>query len=154
MMDVWEKGLPRYVFIGLVSTVALVGVLIFASVKLGFDSYYDAMQASAVERQLTTYDDLAARAAAEGQWEQRLGQGRMPIDRAMEQLATRGRAAFPAIRPQKGAEMNTDPLAGWNQLPQELGLPEPEPEPVVPAPFFDPNDELSPGALEGLEGAE
>lgn len=124
-------------------------VLTLAALKPAFDAYYAGMLDRTVERHLATYDDLAVLEAANARAEAALGGGRLPIDRAMEQLATRGRLAFPAISPRPGAEQNLAALRGWGQMPQELPdlrAPEPEPMPI-------PGDAISPEALRGIEGA-
>jgi hypothetical protein len=68
-------------------------------------------------------------------WANQAG-GAEAIATKMRELAQRGRAAFPQIRPEAPAQMDVEPIRGWGQLPQpipahvseRLGLAAPAPE--------------------------
>ncbi len=142
----WNRVL-RSMIAGAVATAVAVVVV---GVKYGFDSYYDAMLAQTVEEQQARYDDLGELNAARAEWRGQLERGnRMSIGAAMTQLGERGRGAFPAIRPQRGGEMNIAALEGWTELPQEVVQPEPEPE----AAAVPPTGGLSPEAIQRLQEA-
>lgn len=104
-------------------TLLAVGTLMV--MKPAFDSYYDRMYDRAVDDRLERYNgelivagrDVAPLAEREAQWETSLSSGPMPIQRAMEQVAQRGRMGVPQVMPQAPAEQNMDALTGWSQLP-------------------------------------
>jgi hypothetical protein len=66
---------------------------------------------------------------------ERLHSGPVPIDRAMQQLATRGRTASPEITPNAAAPKDLAPMQGWTKLPTE-----------VPSPMAAPPSSASPSA--------
>lgn len=149
-MGRWEQSAPKNALIVLVIGASALALL---ALKPGLDSYYDGMFRDVVTRQQRVYDDLAMVNAAAARADAQLHQGSMPIDRAMEQLATRGRMSFPAIRPEAGPEQVLDALRGWSQLSQEV--PErrtPTEPPPAPEPPRLPRDVISPEALLELEG--
>lgn len=111
--DVPRNNPPRN---GLILFYAVIAVALLASLKPAFDAYYDAVLTGARADRLSTYSDLEPLNAAEAQWNER----RMPIDRAMSELGTRGRGAFPQINPEPGEAMNLGPLNGWTQSPLPL----------------------------------
>ncbi len=142
----WDNSPPQNLII---LACAVGSALLLFTLKFGFDAYYDGMMDRHVTERQTQYDDLAAVHARRGEWQAALARGnRMSITRAMEQLGERGRSADPAIAPQRPAEMNTGPLEGWNQLPQEVVIPEPAPAPAAAQPT-----RLSPEALQQLQEA-
>ena len=145
-MGRWEQSAPKNALILLVIGMSAVVLL---ALKPGLDSYYDGMFHGMLTRQQQVYDDRAMGNAAAARADAQLNQGSMPIDLAMEQLATRGRMSFPAIRPEAGPEQVRDALRGWSQLSREVPerrTPAPEPPPAPP-------DVISPDALLELEGA-
>lgn len=106
---------------------------VIALIALGFlfDSYMDisrgAFRRVNIERSRTSqiledYRD-GQRAALE--------RGRMPITRAISELARQDRRAFPLIRPT--ASDDQGPLEGWNQLPRRAAVPAPEEAAAPPA---------------------
>ncbi|MBX3275097.1 MAG: hypothetical protein KF729_32835 [Sandaracinaceae bacterium] len=141
----WDNTPPQ----NLVILACAVGsALLLFVLKFGFDAYYDGMRARTVGEQQTRYDDLAPLREREAGWQGQLERGnRMPLRAAMSQLGAQGRAADPAISPERPAQMNTGPLEGWTQLPQEV----PQPEPVRAEPTGARG--LSPEALQQLQEA-
>jgi len=102
-----------------------------------------------VDDRLARYSDLTQLEETRGQWDQQLGRGNpRPIDDAMSQLAARGRTGFSEIAPEAPAEMNLAPLEGWNELPNEVVVPERPAAPAAP-----PTGSVSPEALQQLEDA-
>ncbi len=128
---------------GIILAAAIMTVITLFSLKYAFDSYLDVsnihvrrshIAESHASQQLAEY-----RAHAQDQ----LREGEMPIGDAIAQLADRGRAAFPQIRPV--ADTNTGPREGWAAMP--VVAPEPAPRahvevvapeipavPVIPVP--------------------
>ncbi len=132
-----EYGPPRN---GIIFFFVVLSVLTLASLKPAFDSYYDSMHTGAVQDRLETYSDLGDVDAARARWASSL----RGIDQSITDFAE-GRPGL--VRPQAGAEMNLDPLVGWNQLPQAVpdrAQPEPEPEVIE-------DETLSPDAIDALE---
>jgi len=113
---------PRNRLIAFYSLLA-VGTLMV--LKPAFDSYYDRMYDRAVDDRLASYNDrtivaerdVAPLSQREAEWETSLSSGSMPIDRAMAQIAQRGRTGIPQIAPQATAEQNMDALNGWSESP-------------------------------------
>lgn len=92
-------------------------VMTLIGLKFVFDSYLDASRRSVRTEQLRTSQATAALEEYRERQRERLAGGAMPIERAMSELARRGRNAFPLIRPAPSQDL--DPLRGWAQLPRE-----------------------------------
>lgn len=139
---------------GIILVSSVLAVLTLFSLKFVFDSYLDAsnlhvrrdhIAESHASEVLTEY-----RATAQDQ----LRGGQMPIADAMEQIATRGRAAFPQIRPV--ADTTTAAREGWSAMPVVAGEAAPHAQVVEePAPAPAPAPEAVPadGAPAPSEGA-
>jgi hypothetical protein len=133
---------------GIILVAATMTVLTLFSLKYVFDSYLDVSNISvrrahiAESHASTVLNEYRAHA------QDQLREGQMPISDAMTQLAERGRAGFPQIRPI--GDTNTGPREGWAAMPVTLGEPAPHAqvlaEPTPPAPE---GDEETIG-LEGL----
>ncbi|MCB9591233.1 MAG: hypothetical protein H6719_00760 [Sandaracinaceae bacterium] len=141
----WDNTPPQNL---LILACAAGSALLLFTLKFGFDAYYDGMMAETVAGQQARYDDLDTVNTRQAEWNDSLQRGhRMSIDAAMSQLASRGRGADPAIRPERPTERNIAPLEGWNQHPHEVVIP-----PPAPAANAAPRG-LSPEALEQLQQA-
>ncbi|MGE0785918.1 MAG: hypothetical protein AB7S26_09540 [Sandaracinaceae bacterium] len=107
-----------------------------------FVAYYDGMRQEAVSDRLARYDDLQPLNEAHAAWEA----GSRTIDDDIVRFAA-GRPGL--VAPRQTEPMNLDPLRGWNQLPNEIV--EPEPEPPLEEPSELQPDTVSPEAIERLE---
>jgi len=142
----WNNAPPQNLVI---AACAIVSVLVLFSLKFGFDAYYDGVRDAHVADRLVTFDDLGQLGEAQGRWDDQLRRGNpRSIDDAMSQLSARGRTGFREIAPEASGEMNLAPLEGWNQLPQEVVVPE-QPAPQA----AQPTGTVSPEALQQLEDA-
>lgn len=109
----------------------LILVLVFATVsslfalKYGFDSYLDRELHLTREEHLETSTAAVALADYREESAATLAGGAMPIDDAIEQLGSRGRAAFVQIRPAPG-DPSRAAREGWASLP----VPPPEAAPT------------------------
>ena len=149
MAEKWDRSPPQNLII---LACAVGSALLLFTLKFGFDAYYSSMFDSTVAHQQTRYDDTEEVREIQAGWDRALENGgRMSIGAAMTQLSTRGRNGFPELRPQPPAEMNIAPLEGWIQLPQEVDVPPPAPEPEAALPQG--IQGVSPEALQQLEQA-
>ena len=73
---------------------------------------------------------------------ERLHSGPIPIDQAMQQMAARGRTAFPDITPNPTAPKDVAPMQQWIKLPGQ-----------VPAEMTAPQPSAAPGAISMDAGA-
>lgn len=118
---------------GIIFAAAMMSIVTLFSLKYVFDSYLD------VSNQQVRRSHISESHASEVLGEYRahaqdqLRDGQMPIADAMGQLADRGRAAFPQIRPV--GDTTTGPREGWAAMPVVAGEPAPRAQVVeVPAP--------------------
>jgi hypothetical protein len=95
-------------------------VVVFALIglKFVFDSYLDVSRTAKRREQIATSRANVILAEYRRAQRERLESGPMPIDRAMHELARRGRNAFAQIRPE--ASGDRAPLQGWQQLPRAV----------------------------------
>jgi hypothetical protein len=123
-----DKSDPR---VGLILQVGLLAIVTLLGTRAYLQSYFDRMERAEITRKVGTPESLNGQRADE---KQRLSAGAMPIDQAMQMLATKGRLnASPDIMP--SASKDRAPLEGWTKLPGQVptafAVPPPEP---VPAP--------------------
>jgi len=123
-----DKSDPR---VGLILQVGLLAIVTLLGTRAFLQAYFDRMERAEITRKLGTNDSLISLRAEE---KQQLSGGAMPIDKAMQMLATKGRLnASPEIMP--SASKDRAPLEGWTRLPGQVptafAVPPPEP---VPAP--------------------
>ena len=108
-------------------TIGIVSVCILVAVKFGLESYY-LETTEAYQRTLlpnTTEIETVRKSEL-----QRLEKGTMPVDVAMQTLATKGREnASPAIDPQPSDDPS--PLIGWAQIKRPGPVPELAPVPTA-----------------------
>ena len=125
-----DKSEPR---VGLILQVGLLAIVTLLGTRAILQAYFDRMDRAEITRKLGTNDSLIGQRADE---KQRLSAGAMPIDQAMQMLATKGRLnASPDIMP--SASKDRAPLEGWTKLPGQVptafAVPPPEPPPAPSA---------------------
>jgi hypothetical protein len=125
-----DKSEPR---IGIIAQVALIAIVTLIAVRGVLGAYFDRIAHAEEMRKIGTPEALKSLRADE---KLRLQSGPMPIEQAMQTLATKGRmGASPNVMP--SASKDVAPLQGWLKLPGEvpsaMTAPPPEPAPV-PAP--------------------
>jgi hypothetical protein len=124
-----DKSDPRVALIFQVGILAIVGLL---GARAFLQAYFDRMERGEAARKLGTYDSLVSmRADAK----EHLSSGAMPIDKAMQMLATKGRMnASPDIMP--SASKDVAPLQGWSKMPSDVppAMTAPPPPPPEPPP--------------------
>jgi hypothetical protein len=126
-----DKSEPRT---GLIFQIGIGSIIVLGAVHTALTSYFDHIASAEEYRKVGSMksESLVNMRADE---KQRLTSGAMPIDKAMQALATKGRMnASPDIMP--SASKDVAPLQGWSKLPGEVppamtAVPPPEP---VPAP--------------------
>jgi hypothetical protein len=107
---------------------AVMTVITLFSLKYVFDSYLDASNLRVRREHISESHASEVLAEYRRHSEDQLREGQMPIGDAMEQLATRGRAAFPVIRPVP--DTNTGAREGWAAMPVVAGEPAPRAQPT------------------------
>jgi hypothetical protein len=107
-----DKSEPR---VGLILKVGVLSIALLIGVHAFLVSYFDEVARAEEHRKMGDVKPealLSARADAKA----RLNSGAMPIDKAMQQLAQRGRMeASPMLTP--SASKDVAPLAGWSKMP-------------------------------------
>ena len=127
-----DKSEPR---IGLIVKVGALSVATLLAVHAVLTAYFDDIAQAEEHRK---FGDVQPEALLSERADEqaRLTSGPMPIDKAMQQLAARGRmAASPDIVP--SASRDVAPLQGWSRMPAEvpaamLAPPEAAPPPSAP----------------------
>lgn len=128
---------------GIILAAAIASVVTLFGLKYVFDSYLDASNLHVRRSHIAQSHASEVLADYRAHAEDQLRGGEMPIGDAMSQLAERGRAAFPQIRPV--ADTTTAAREGWSAMPVVAGEPAPRaqaaaPEPEEPAPPAAPAD--------------
>ncbi len=124
-----DKSQPR---VGLIFKIAVFSIATLVVVHATLVAYFDDVARAEEHRKFGEVKPealLNMRADERG----RLASGAVPIDKAMQQLASRGRmAASPDIVP--SASKDLAPLQGWSKMPAEVppAMTAPEPPPVLP----------------------
>jgi hypothetical protein len=106
-----DNSPPR---IRVILTTAFSTLVILVTLKYVFDSYFLMMASAAELDHLRPNEELALLRAGE---EKNLTSGPMPIDRAMQILAQRGRAGEALIAPQPSDDLG--PMVGWIRNPNQ-----------------------------------
>lgn len=106
-----------------IAVYSLLAVSLLVGVKFAADSYLEANTRAVRAGHVETSTALEALESYRSESNASLAGGEMPIDEAMDALATRGRAAFVQIRPT--ADDNDGARLGWASLPATA--PEPTP---------------------------
>jgi len=110
-----DKSEPR---IGLIVKVGVLSIVTLGVLRVAFDAYFDHEARAEQQRKIgeAKPDGLLNLRADE---KTRLGSGPMPIEKAMEQLAVRGRLGQgPETAPKMSHDMA--PLQGWLQMPSQV----------------------------------
>jgi hypothetical protein len=110
-----DSSEPR---VGLIAKVGVFSVVVLLCTRAALGTYFNFMEQSEKERKigLVKPEALMSLRAAEGA---SLSSGSMPIDKAMAQLASRGRMGIgPELAP--SASRDVAPLQGWAKMPSEV----------------------------------
>lgn len=110
-----DQSEPR---VGVILKVAVVSIATLVAVRAALTAYFDQITQAEEHRK---YGEQAPEALINMRSEERtrLMSGPMPIDKAMHQLATRGRKeASPDIMPSASKDMA--PLQGWSKMPADV----------------------------------
>lgn len=116
---------------GLVFRIGILSVVTLFVVHAGLVAYFDRMaKAETYTKVGALKPEALMNMRADEQ--QRLASGAMPIDRAMQMLAAKGRMGMsPELMP--SASRDIAPLQGWMQMPGEVPAPMMAPEPAPSA---------------------
>jgi hypothetical protein len=109
-----DKSEPR---VGVILKVAAVSIATLIAVHAVLVAYFDDI-ARAEERRKFGDVKPEALTSVRADEKARLTSGPMPIDKAMQQLATRRRTAIPEIMPTVSRDLA--PLQGWTKMPVEV----------------------------------
>lgn len=119
-----DKSQPR---VGLIFKIAAFSIATLIVVHAALVAYFDDVARAEEYRKFGDVKPealMSVRANERG----RLGSGAVPIDKAMQQIAARGRnAASPDIMP--SASKDVAPLQGWSKMPAEVPPAMTAPEP-------------------------
>ncbi len=126
-----DKAEPR---VGLIFQVGILAIITLMASRAFLQAYFDRADRAEIARKLVPSEQLTSLRAEENH---QLSGGPMPIEHAMQMLATKGRmGASPDIMP--SASKDTAPLEGWTKLPRRVpptfGMAPPEPAPAPPPP--------------------
>jgi hypothetical protein len=125
-----DKSDPR---VGLILQVGVLAIVTLLGTRAFLQAYFDRAERAEIARKMGTPDSLISLRAEE---KQALNAGPVPIDKAMQMMAAKGRMnASPDIMP--SASKDKAPLEGWTKLPGQVppafALPPPEPPPAPSA---------------------
>jgi hypothetical protein len=110
-----DSSEPR---VGLIAKVGVFSIVVLLCTRSALSTYFDSMEQSEKQRKigLVKPEALMSLRASEAT---RLSSGAMPIDKAMGQLASRGRMGIgPEFAP--SASRDVAPLQGWAKMPSEV----------------------------------
>jgi hypothetical protein len=109
-----DKSEPR---VGVILKVAAVSIATLMAVHAVLVAYFDDIARAEEHRK---FGDVKPEAlmSVRADEKARLTSGPMPIDKAMQQIATRGRTAIPDIAPTVSRDLA--PLQGWTKMPAEV----------------------------------
>jgi hypothetical protein len=139
--------------VGAIAQVAVVAIVTLLLTRAGLISYFDSMERAEAYRKSGSLPTTALDSLRTDE-KQRLTTGAMPIDKAMQALASKGRTgAGPDIMPVASASKDLAPLQGWVRMPAAVPPamsavpppPPPAPEPLAtdagaPAPIRNASD--------------
>ncbi len=109
-----DKSEPR---VGLIVKIGVLSIATLVAVHAGLVAYYDDIAHAEEHRKIGEIKPEALINLHEDE-ARRLTSGPLPIDKAMQQLAARGRMASPDIAP--SASKDVAPLQGWSKMPGEV----------------------------------
>lgn len=129
-----DKSEPRT---GLILQIGFGAILVLVAVHTALVSYFDRVASEEAYKKIGSMKSEAL-VNMRADDKQRLTSGPVPIDKAMQALASKGRmGASPDIMP--SASKDTAPLQGWSKMPGEVPpamtatAPEPAPAPAPSA---------------------
>lgn len=114
---------------GIILVAAIGTVITLFSLKYVFDSYLDYSNINVRRAHIAESHASGVLAEYRTHAQEQLRGGEMPISDAMDQMAERGRAAFPQIRPVAG-DTNTGAREGWSAMPVAAREPAPVAEQI------------------------
>jgi hypothetical protein len=115
--------------VGAIAQVAILAIVSLLFTRAGLLAYFDRMARAEEYRKWGSLDPAALHSVRADE-KQRLSSGAMPIDKAMQLMATKGRmGASQDIVPAASAK-DIAPLQGWTRMPAEV----PPAMSVAPAP--------------------
>jgi hypothetical protein len=136
-----DKSEPR---VGVIAQVAVVSIVTLVAVHAALVAYFDRTSYEEEMRKVVaTPEALVSVRASE---KERLSSGSMPIDKAMQQLVSKGRInASPDIVPT--ASRDVSPLQGWTKMPGFVptAMTAVLPPPPVPSASAAPSSSSAPG---------
>jgi hypothetical protein len=136
-----DKSEPR---VGLIFRIGLLVIVLLVGIRGALISYFGNIASAEEQRKIGQVVPEALNNLRADE-EQRLHGGAMPIDKAMQDLAARGRmAASPDIMPSASKDMG--PLQGWSKMPGEV------PPAMTAAPPPEPADAGAPAATPTAPG--
>lgn len=109
-----DKSEPKT---GLIFRIGFLAIIILLSLRAALISYFGNMASAEEERKIghvvpEALNDLRA------DEKQRLSSGSMPVEKAMQEIVSRGRMASPDTMP--SASKDVAPLQGWTKMPGEV----------------------------------
>jgi hypothetical protein len=121
-----DKSDPR---VGLIFQVGILAIITLIAVHMTLTAYFDRINRAEIRRKVGLPEALMSLRADQ---EQKLNDGSMPIEQAMQMLVTKGRmGASPDIQP--SASKDLAPLQGWTKMPGQVPAAMTAPPPVAPA---------------------
>jgi|HubBroStandDraft_4_1064222.scaffolds.fasta_scaffold350505_2 hypothetical protein len=106
--------------VGAIAQVAILAVATLLFTRVGLLAYFDRMAQAEEYRKWGSLTPEALHSVRNDE-KQRLSSGAMPIDKAMQTMATKGRlGASPDIMPASSATKDLAPLQGWARMPAEV----------------------------------
>jgi hypothetical protein len=133
-----DKSEPR---VGLIFRIGLLVIVLLVGIRGALISYFGNIASAEEQRKFGEVVPEALNNLRADE-EQRLKGGAMPIDKAMQDLAARGRmAASPDIVP--SASKDLGPLQGWSKMPGEV------PPAMTAPPAVEPVDAGAPAVTPG-----
>jgi hypothetical protein len=124
--------------VGAIAQVAIVAVVTLLATRVGLLAYFDHMARAEEYRKIGSLSPEALHSVRADE-KQRLSAGAVPIDKAMQMMAAKGRlGASPDIMPASSAK-DIAPLQGWTRMPADVppamtaAPPPPPPAPEVAA---------------------
>jgi hypothetical protein len=143
-----DKSEPR---VGLIFRIAFLVIVSLVSIRAALNSYFDQIASAEEQRK---FGDIVPEALNDLHADElkRLNEGPMPIQKAMQDMASKGRKDMGSdFMPATAASRDIGPLQGWQKMPSEVppamtatAAPEPIPA-AVPADAGAPHDAGTPG---------
>jgi hypothetical protein len=105
--------------VGAIAQVAVLAIVTLLATRVGLLAYFDHMARAEEYRKVGSLSPEALHSVRADE-KQRLSSGAMPIDKAMQMMAAKGRlGASPDVAPSASAK-DIAPLQGWTRMPAEV----------------------------------